>query len=102
MTRRGTLYDPETHELVAHIEHGGISTGQDADSDVLYRAEFYVLEEVQPFRALLKKGLAWVQLAGGLEGLARLVDIEARPGRLIRGRLHSLGAWQVRLAPTPP
>lgn len=99
MSRRGTLYDPETHELVAHIEHGGISAGRDAGSGVLYRAEFYVLEEVQPFIALLKQGLAWVQLAGGLEGLARLVDIEVRPGRLIQGRLQSLGAWQVRPAP---
>jgi hypothetical protein len=98
MSRRGTLYDPETRELIARIEHGGINTSQDADGGILHRAEFYVLEEVRSFLPLLKGGQVWACLASGLEGMAFIVDAEAPPGRLIQGRLKSQGAWQMRPA----
>jgi hypothetical protein len=98
MTRRGTLYDPDTHELIARIEHGGIDTSQDADGGILHRAEFYVLEEIRAFLPLLKGGLVWARLAGGLEGLAFIVDAEAPPGRLIQARLKSTGRWEARPA----
>ncbi len=99
MSRRGTLYDPETHELIARIEHGGISTSQDATGHLSHRAEFYVLEEIRTFLPLLKSGLVWARLAGGLEGLAFIVDAQAEPGRLIQGRLRSSGSWEVRPDP---
>src|SRR3972149_2734780 len=95
MSRRGTLYDPETRELIARIEHGGITPSRDASDQLFHRVEFYVLQEIRAFLPLPKGGLVWARLAGGLAGLAVISDVHAEPVRLIQGRLRSSGSWEL-------